>query len=331
MSATKLAGHSPGKSGSGRGAWECYAHLELFDGVDFASIGGLLDQCHEIFVDTGETLLEAGSNNASVYLVINGELEVCLLGAEAAPIVKVASGSCVGELSILNRLKVSAQVTASRPSRLLVVPGYVLWLLTRQSHEFAMNMLSMLSGRVQEDNARLLDSLDAQHRYQKAAKVDHLTGLFNRRWFEEIVVRQWRRAVAEDAPLSVLFIDIDHFKAINDEFGHLAGDTALRAVSDLLQSGIRPMDLAARFGGEEFAIVMFGITIAEARQVAERLRREIEAHPVRYEEQDIYLTVSVGVGELESGESINELIRQCDAAMYRAKAEGRNRVMVRAA
>ena len=135
----------------------------------------------------------------------------------------------------------------------------------------------------------------------------------------------------EDAPLSVLFIDIDHFKAINDEFGHLAGDTALRAVSDLLQSGIRPMDLAARFGGEEFAIVMFGITIAEARQVAERLRREIEAHPVRYEEQDIYLTVSVGVGELESGESINELIRQCDAAMYRAKAEGRNRVMVRAA
>lgn len=306
-----------------------YAHIELFRNVEFANVGHLIEQCHELLVAPGDMLLEAGAENHAVYLVVSGELEVRLVDSDAEPIVTVASGACVGELSILNRLKVSAWVAATKPTRLLVMPDDVVWSFIARSHEFASNLLGMLSGRVREDNERFLHSLDAQRRYQRAAKVDALTGLFNRRWFDEILDRQWRRACAEGEPLSVLFIDIDHFKSVNDRYGHLTGDAALREVANLLQSSIRPMDLAARFGGEEFAILMLGIALGEAREIAERLRRDIERHPVRAGGALLHLTASIGVAERLPEESADALLAACDAAMYAAKRTGRNAVAVR--
>lgn len=306
-----------------------YKHIELFRNVDLSSVRHLLEQCYEIDVDAGEFVLEAGKQNHAAYLVVQGELEVRLVDPEAAPMVAVPSGSCVGELSILSRLNVSAYVIATQTSRLLVIPDDHVWAFVANSHEFARNMLAMLSGRVREDNMRFLDSLDAQHRYQKAAKADAVTGLFNRRWFDEILERQWQRGRAEGVPLCVLFLDIDHFKSINDEHGHLVGDDALRAVAGILQESIRPMDLAARFGGEEFAIVMLGITVAEARQIAERLRRDIEHRVIYSGDRLIHVTVSIGVAELARDESAGELLAASDAAMYAAKNRGRNCVVVR--
>ena len=306
-----------------------YAHIELFRDVDLSNVRHLLEQCCEIEVPAGEMVLAAGTENSAAYLVIRGELEVRLVDPDAQAIVTVGSGSCVGELSILGRLKVSAFVVATKKSRLLVISDELVWAFVATSHEFARNMLAMLSGRVREDNARFLHSLDAQHRYQTAAKVDAVTGLFNRRWFDEILERQWQRARAEDSPLSVLFIDIDHFKSINDRYGHLVGDKALRIIADILQASIRPMDLAARFGGEEFAVVMLGITLAEAREIAERLRRDIEHHAISCEAKLVHATVSVGVADLRAGESARALLAAGDAAMYAAKNNGRNCVVAR--
>lgn len=308
-----------------------YQHIDLLRDVDLSAVRHLFEQCYESEVDAGEFVLEAGSENASVYLVVDGELEVRLVDPQADPIVTVGTGACVGELSILSRLNVSAYVVATRLSRLLVIPDELVWAFIASSHEFSRNLLAMLSGRLREGNARFLHSLDAQHRYQKAAKIDAVTGLFNRRWFDEILERQCQRAGAERAPLCVLFIDIDHFKAINDQYGHLVGDDALRAVAGLLQASIRPMDLAARFGGEEFAIVMLGIGLAEAREIAERLRRDIEHHVIYCGDELIHVTVSIGVAELAPGETAAELIRASDAAMYASKSNGRNCVVVREA
>jgi diguanylate cyclase (GGDEF)-like protein len=308
-----------------------YAHIELFRYVDLSAVRHLLEQCNEVEVEAGDMVLEAGTENNAAYLVIRGELEIRLLEPDAKAIVTVTSGACVGELSILSRLKVTAFAVATKPSRLLVITDALLWEFVATSHEFACNMLAMLSGRVNEDNIRFLHSLDAQHRYQKAAKVDALTGLFNRCWFDEILARQWQRARADDTPLSVLFIDIDHFKSINDLHGHLNADQALRSVANILQASIRPMDLAACFGGEEFAIVMLGITLSEAREIAERLRRDIEHHTISCDNRLVHITVSIGVAELSEGESALECLAGSDAAMYAAKRNGRNCVGVRSA
>lgn len=285
----------------------------------------------EVQVDAGELVLAAGTENSAAYLVVKGQLEVRLVDADAAPIVIVNAGDCVGEMSILSRLKVSACVVATQASQLLVVPDEVLWSLVASSHEFSANLLAMLSGRLHEDNVRLLHSLDAQHRYERAAKIDTVTGLYNRRWFDEILERQWRRARAEQMPLSAIFVDLDHFKLINDQYGHLAGDLTLRSLGNLLQSSIRPMDLAARFGGEEFALLLYGVTLNEAREVSERLRRDIADSVFHHNSDAIQVTASLGVAELKATETASDLLRACDEAMYRAKSDGRNRVCVRTA
>jgi GGDEF domain-containing protein len=197
---------------------DAFAHLELFRDIDLSRLHRLLEQCREVEVAPGDIVLEAGTENRAAYLVIDGELEVRLLDPNAAPIVTVCRGASVGELSVLSRLKVTAFAVATKPSRLLMISDELMWKFVATSHEFSRNMLAMLCGRVHDDNLRLLDSMDAQHRYQKAAKVDALTGLFNRRAFDEILDRQWQRARVESAPLTVLFVDIDHFKSINDQF-----------------------------------------------------------------------------------------------------------------
>ncbi|MCB1748227.1 MAG: GGDEF domain-containing protein [Gammaproteobacteria bacterium] len=306
-----------------------FAHVDLLHDVDPGCARRLLAGCAELAVSTGTRVLEAGADNDAVYLVLDGELEVRLGEADTAPVARIGSGSCVGELSILSRLKVSAHVVATRPSRLLVIPDAVVWEFIGASHEFAANLLRLLSGRVREDNLRLRDSLDAQLRYQRAAKVDAVTGLYNRRWFDEVAARQAQRACTEGVPLSLLFIDIDHFKQVNDRHGHRAGDDALRGVADVLQAGVRPIDVVARFGGEEFATVLYGVNAAEAGQVAERLRRDIAAHALPGAARAVRVTVSVGVAELVPGEGIAELIEACDVAMYAAKGGGRNRVVTR--
>lgn len=317
------ASHRPGDHGAR------YGHIELLRNVDLERVGHLLEACHEVSVDAGDVLLEAGAENMSAYLVVRGALEVRLLDSDAEPLVSVGAGSCVGELSILSRLKVSAYVVATAPSTLLVISDDILWALVASSHEFAANLLSLVSGRVRENNTRLLDSLDAQNRFQHAARIDDLTGLFNRRRFDEVLERQWHRARSDDVPLSLVFIDIDHFKRINDEHGHLVGDQVLRTVARLIQDGIRPVDLAARFGGEEFAVLMLGIKLAEAREIAERLRRDIAGHAVQNDAGELRMTISVGVAELLPEESIAQLLGTADEAMYAAKNAGRNRVAVR--
>jgi diguanylate cyclase (GGDEF)-like protein len=306
------------------------ADVELLHGVDRGCARRLLAGCAEFDVAPGTRVLEAGADNDAIYLVLDGELEVRLGEADAAPVARIGRGSCVGELSILSRLEVSAHVVAARPTRLLAIPDAVVWEFIGASHEFAVNLLRLLSGRVREDNLRLRDSLDAQLRYQRAAKVDAVTGLCNRRWFDEVAARQWQRARAEGVPLSLLFIDIDHFKQVNDDHGHLAGDDALRGVADLLQAGVRPIDVVARFGGEEFVAVLYGVNQAEAAQVAERLRRDVAARVLPGPSRAVSVTVSVGVAELLPGESIAALIAAGDAAMYAAKRDGRNRVTTRA-
>jgi diguanylate cyclase (GGDEF)-like protein len=153
------------------------------------------------------------------------------------------------------------------------------------------------------------------------ARVDALTGLANRRALEEILAAEISRAQRFAHQLAVVLLDLDRFKEINDSFGHAAGDVMLRAVSRLLTSLARQGDTVARWGGEEFVVVLPETDLAGAQRFAERLRRTIEAHAVG----DMTTSASCGVATMLPEDSVEELLGAADQALYRAKSNGRNR------
>jgi two-component system cell cycle response regulator len=166
------------------------------------------------------------------------------------------------------------------------------------------------------------------------ALTDPLTGLFNRRYMETHVSALVQRSVARGKPLSVLILDIDYFKSINDTFGHDAGDDVLREFSDRLKASIRGIDLACRIGGEEFVVVMPDTDLGVATLVAERIRRRIagEPFPIERGARSVEVTISVGIAtRLGPQDNASQMLKRADEALYRAKRDGRNRVAADAA
>jgi len=180
--------------------------------------------------------------------------------------------------------------------------------------------------------AQLDRALQLEHdRLASLATTDALTGVANRRSFEDYLAGSWARAQSEGLNLSLLMIDVDHFKRYNDHFGHQAGDRCLVAVTRAIESCLRrPVDLVARVGGEEFAVVMVDADIDAARAAAERVRQAVQAlqlpHPASG--SGACVSVSIGVSGTRPGAdlAVGNLVARADAALYRAKSEGRNRV-----
>ncbi|MEG0861765.1 MAG: PleD family two-component system response regulator [Pseudomonas sp.] len=175
--------------------------------------------------------------------------------------------------------------------------------------------------------------LDTNLVLQRLMNSDGLTGLSNRRHFDEYLELEWRRAMREQAQLSLLMIDVDYFKAFNDTFGHLAGDEALRKVADAIRgSCARPSDLPARYGGEEFALVLPNTSPGGARLVAEKLRQSVVAMNIAHDmpQPSSSLTVSIGLATLTPGigSHCRQLISAADKGLYLAKNNGRNQVGV---
>jgi diguanylate cyclase (GGDEF)-like protein len=163
---------------------------------------------------------------------------------------------------------------------------------------------------------------------------DELTKLFNRRHFLQVAEQELERARRDDGQFAIAFIDLDHFKKVNDTFGHPVGDQVLRCLADTLSESVRRMDTVARFGGEEFVILLprTGQTVFDAGRFTERLRAIVAGRPLGKKRcgEDLYITMSAGVAEYpKDGDSIDALIDTADTRLYRAKTNGRNRVFAK--
>lgn len=158
--------------------------------------------------------------------------------------------------------------------------------------------------------------------------VDALTDIHNRRFLIDFLDRELARSIRHDRPLSIILFDIDHFKSVNDDHGHLCGDFVLRELSHRIRGQVRREDLFARSGGEEFCMVLVETGLESARQVAERVRTLVSERPFQFESRQLPLTISLGVSTTsgEVGLTSAELIRRADAMLYLAKNNGRNRV-----
>ena len=168
--------------------------------------------------------------------------------------------------------------------------------------------------------------------YQKklfeSALRDGLTSTFNRRYFVDRLQAEIRFAVRHDKSLALLFADIDHFKKINDTFGHVAGDEVLASVARVMTSAIRAEDVLARWGGEEFSVICREIDLAGAQVLGERLRAAVEGHRFEHDGRIIPVTISVGAAVERKIDDAHAFIAAADAAMYDAKRAGRNRVVM---
>lgn len=166
----------------------------------------------------------------------------------------------------------------------------------------------------------------ANHSLKLLSRLDRLTDLNNRGYWEETLEQEFQRCRRSSLPSSLMMLDVDHFKRLNDQHGHLAGDKVLRAVATQIKRCQRATDVAGRYGGEEFAVILPDTDLNSAMVVAERLRRQISEMPIEWEDQLLYVTASLGVCEFSDlFQSHQNWLDHCDAALYQAKREGRNR------
>jgi diguanylate cyclase (GGDEF)-like protein/PAS domain S-box-containing protein len=205
---------------------------------------------------------------------------------------------------------------------------YVASLIARKQTE---EQLLLKSESLQKANEELEKSKAA---LQELALRDPLTDLYNRREMNHILAGEMERAKRYNRTVNLALMDLDHFKDVNDTYGHQAGDDALRSLARFIQENIRAVDRPCRYGGEEFAVVIPEVSLREAAEMAERLRRLVEQTAFRVrrgsgEPIDLRLTLSIGVASYpEHARTVNALIAACDAALYEAKASGRNRVVI---
>lgn len=317
---------------------------KLFRDIGLESVEQILKGCQVITLKSGETLLEVGQKNTSLYLVLEGELRVYLNGPGLPVHAVLGPGECVGELSLIDGGNTAALVMAARDTRMLAVPHELVWSMVDSSHGIARNLLAILAGRIRNDNLLQVTTSESSLEFEVATNIDPLTGLHNKNWMGEAFHRMAQRCERSGVPLFLLVADIDRFKGINDSHGHLAGDSVLKGVARILAANLRPHDLLAHLGGDRFAVLLPERSLDGAAKMAERLREAVAAPVLRMAKSSApqaasatqttpeeHVTVSLGVSTVQSGETLDLLLAAADGALQQAKTEGRNRVKIAAA
>ncbi|NND65382.1 MAG: GGDEF domain-containing protein [Gammaproteobacteria bacterium] len=312
---------------------DALARIPLFRSVAPATLSFYLKECALVDRQAGEIIIQPGRPSEAVFVVINGRTEINLATPERQPLTVLRAGDCFGEMSFLEGKDPSAFVTAVDAVRLLEIPHTTMWSLINVSHALSRNLLVMLSQRVRTDNRVIAESERVLHQYEFRSVTDALTGLYNRHWMEDMFQREISRCQMSDEQASLIMVDIDHFRDFNTEFGHLAGDDVLCSVARAIRKSFRPTDLAARFGGDEFAVLLPEAGLEHAGMVADRARQAIQRFSTEASKrihQKLPITVSLGVTALHRKDSLENMIERADSALYTAKNAGRNQIAVAA-
>ncbi len=303
--------------------------LELFRGVSADDVAKLLTECGRRDLAAGDLLLSPGEHNEHVFVVLSGSLSVHVGAPDNPALATMEPGACVGEMSIIEDRDPSAYVLGREDAHLLVIHRSILWQMVDASHDLAKNLLVVLSERVRSHNRVIADSYGELQKAEQSAATDALTGLGNRHTMEDAFPREIERSNRDSLPLSLIMLDLDNFKSLNDSLGHVTGDRMLASVAEILRRQFRPGDILVRYGGDEFAVLLPRVSEDQALDIAERVREAVASYDLTDYEHDgpaLSVSVSIGVAELNGRQSLDDLLAAADAAMYRAKNSGRNAV-----
>ncbi|CAN5372607.1 diguanylate cyclase [soil metagenome] len=305
--------------------------LQIFRDVDEQSVAGMLADCEVLTLAPGEFAPEATGKGARLYVVLRGALMVGMASSADAvdgAASKVLPGECAGELSVLDEDTKSAEMSAIEETELLVIEPATLWKLIDESNGVARNLLRLLAFRVRTANVQIRRRQKVGEFYRQMSMVDGLTDLQNRAWLNDHLPALVSSAHAVSNPLSIIMIDIDHFKQFNDRYGHQAGDQALRLAARVLSDTLRPRDFAVRYGGEELMVILPNTNQKSGMIVAQRLCERLRQSVVFADMHKPlpHMTASFGVACLAPEQDADGLVAAADAALYRAKEAGRDRV-----
>ena len=312
-------------TGSALEAVDALGELRLFAGVDLSKFSDVFAASCTRELTPGESLLEKGQENTNMFVLLDGRLSVHTQ-PDGDAIALLERGDIIGDMSIVTGQPTSAFVRADTYARLLEMSGPTLWQLFDNCPAFARNLLRIYARRLAHLNLVINSAQQLQQEYRVHATTDPLTGLYNRRWLNESLAFEISRAQLRKRPLTVLVVDIDHFKQYNDRYGHVAGDQALKAVAEAVLIALRGSDMAVRYGGEEIVVVLPGADIEEGDKVAGRLHHAVAEQPIVAHDGSALpqVTISIGLASMFPGDSSEQLIARADEALYRAKAAGRN-------
>jgi diguanylate cyclase (GGDEF)-like protein len=301
--------------------------LSLFRRVGLEAVVGLLERCTLRGFEPGEAVLARGQSSQPMYLVLSGRLSVHVESPDAEPMGYVEPGQTIGELALLDHGPAPAFVRAAESTRLIVIRDEAFWGLIWASHDLAINMLMLLSQRLRASHSAVAEGARQRRQLQRDAFTDALTGCHNRRWLDERLPRLVQRHVRANAPVSLLLVDVDELGRWNELHGHVAGDCLLACVARAMSASLRPTDLVARVGGEEFAVVLPGTPLPGAAVAAERVRQRVTRTGVVAPDDRLLppATISIGVSTMASNDSAASLLARAAQALDRAKRAGRNR------
>ncbi len=303
---------------------QCLEGSALFRQINLEPLKQFFGGASVRILEAGATLFEPEVQHHMLYIVLEGEVRVYLSGSEAPAHAVLGPGECVGELSLIDGQGASALVLAARHTRVWGIGHDQIWELVEASHGVARNLLAILSGRVRSNNLTLVSAQGPSLAFEQAASVDALTGLHNRQWVSTAFPRLLERCQRDDMPACLLLFDIDSLSSLNDRFGHLLGDHALRFVAARLAEALRTQDLIARSSAEKFMLLLPRTEVSEGLMIAARLQQLVADGSLATADGPQKITVSCGMAAQARGESFHDLERRAEMALQRANDKGQN-------
>lgn len=305
----------------------------MLESEELSSVARIME---EERVAGGQTLFRQGDDGHELYIVLDGCIgsSITLEDGSQREIASFRSGEFFGEMSIFESAPRSATCYAKEESRVLKLPATAFFAFVGNKSETAIKimyrMLNITTQRLENTGAFLSDMVTWGEDARRRAVTDEFTGVYNRRFLDDVIVDQFHSAQREGTSLSLVMIDLDRFREINEAYGNETGDRVILEVVRVFRKNLRASDIIARYGGDEFTLLLPGTSIEEAEEFAWRICREVAALTLLKDagagaiEQ---ITTSQGVaGYPECVSDLEELRTAADAALYRAKKGGKNRV-----